>query len=353
MKENNCPLRKTSVGGEALIEGIMMRGPKGSAVACRLPDGTIDTEFIDYKPISAKSKFFKVPIIRGFVGFLDSMLLGYKSLMLSAQKQGIDETTNEEDLSKFDKWLLDHFGDKVMSIVSGIGMVLGLAVAFLLFFWMPTFLFQAISVAAAKGFSFLFANFGALFTKSTDIVAIMKASQLAPFKALFEGVLRMLIFILYILIISRMKDIHRVFQYHGAEHKTIFCYEKGLPLTVENVRKQTRFHPRCGTSFIFMILIVSILFSTLLSYVLPDAIVQTRMLWIAIKILFLPFMMGIGYELIKFAGKHDGIFVRIISAPGLWMQRLTTKEPEEDEIIEIGIASLTAVITDNPEDDTL
>ena len=320
MKEKEI-IRKTSVGGEALIEGIMMRGPKGSAVSCRLPDGSIDTEFIDYSPISAKSKFFKIPIIRGFIGFIDSMLLGYKSLMLSAEKQGVDDDVNEEELSKFDKWLLNHFGDKVMSIVSGIGMVLGLVVAFMLFFWLPTFLFQAISVISAKGFSFLIHNFGLLFSKGGEMAAILNLSALKPFKALFEGVLRMVIFILYILIISRMKDIHRVFEYHGAEHKTIFCYEKGLPLTVENVRNQSRFHPRCGTSFIFMILIVGIIFSTILSYIMPAVIVQTRMLWIAIKILFLPLMMGIGYELIKYAGKHDNACVKIISAPGLNCRR--------------------------------
>ena len=354
-KQKECEvLRKTSVGGEALIEGIMMRGPKGSAVACRLPSGEIETEFLEYKPISTKTTFFKIPIVRGFVNFIDSMLLGYKALMLSAQKQGIeDDDINEEELSKFDKWLLDHFGDKVMSVVSTVGMVFGLLLAFLLFFWMPTFLFQAISVGTAKGFGWLFQNFGLLFGKGEVIKAILAASALAPFKALFEGVLRMLIFILYIVIISRMKDIQRVFQYHGAEHKTIFCYEKGLPLTVENVKNQVRFHPRCGTSFIFMILIVSIIFSTILSYIMPEVIVQTRMLWIAIKILLLPLMMGIGYELIKYAGKHDNVFVRIVSAPGLWMQRLTTKEPSEDAIIEIGIASLQAVITDNPEDDSI
>ncbi len=353
-KEQQCDIiRKTSVGGEALIEGIMMRGPKGSAVACRLPSGEIETEFIEYKPIGAKNKFFKIPLIRGFIGFIDSMILGYKSLMLSAEKQGIDDSEiNEEELSKFDRWLFNHFGDKVMSIVSGIGMVLGLVVAFLLFFWLPTFLFQAVSVISHVGFAAFFHNFGLLFTKGDAINALLN-ENLAPFKALFEGVLRMLIFISYILIISRMQDIHRVFEYHGAEHKTIACYERGLPLTVENVRKQSRFHPRCGTSFIFMILIVSIAFSTLLSFIMPDFIVNTRILWIAIKILFLPFMMGVGYELIKYAGRHDNVVVKIISAPGLWMQRLTTKEPSEDAIIEIGIASLSAVITDNPEDDSI
>lgn len=352
-KAKECDvIRKTSVGGEALIEGIMMRGPKGSAVSCRLPDGEIETEFLDYTPISGKTKFFKVPIVRGFVNFIDSMLMGYKALMLSAEKQGIDENDiNEEELSKFDRWLLNHFGDKVMNIVSTIGMVLGLVLAFLLFFWLPTFLFQAISVGTVKGFGWMFQHFGLLFGGDA-LKDILEISAIRGFKALFEGVLRIIIFITYIALISRMKDIQRVFQYHGAEHKTIFCYEKGLPLTVANVKKQIRFHPRCGTSFIFLILIVSIIFSTILSYILPQALVHT-MWWIVIKILLLPFMMGVGYELIKYAGRHDNLFVRIVSAPGLWMQRLTTREPEEDAIIEIGIASLKAVITDNPEDDSI
>ena len=348
-----CPIRKTSVGGEALIEGIMMRGPKGSAAAFRLPDGSIETENIEYSPIAQKSKVFKVPIIRGFINFIDSMVLGYKSLMLSAEKQGIDENElKEEELSKFDKWILNHFGDKVMSVISGIGMVLGLVLAFLLFFWLPTFLFQLISGISNLGFAGMFHNIGQLFVKGADLTNILNAN-LRAFKPLFEGVMRILIFIAYIAIISRMKDIHRVFEYHGAEHKTIACYERGLPLTVENVKKQKRFHPRCGTSFIFLILIVSIIFSTILNTVLPKSVTDIRMLWIAIKILFLPLMMGIGYEVIKYAGKHDNLFVRIVSAPGLWLQRLTTQEPSEDEIIEIGIASLEAVITDNPEDDSI
>ncbi len=351
--KDKCPIRKTSVGGEALIEGIMMRGPKGNAAAFRLPDGSIETENIEYNPIAAKSKLFKIPIIRGFINFIDSMVLGYKSLMLSAEKQGIDENElKEEDLSKFDKWILNHFGDKVMSVISGIGMVLGLVLAFLLFFWLPTFLFQLVSGISNLGFAGMFHNIGQLFVRGADLTNILNAN-LRPFKPLFEGVLRIIIFISYIAIISRMKDIHRVFEYHGAEHKTIACYERGLPLTVENVKKQIRFHPRCGTSFIFLILIVSIIFSTVLNTALPKSITDIRALWIAIKILFLPLMMGIGYEVIKYAGKHDNIFVRIVSAPGLWLQRLTTQEPSEDEIIEIGIASLESVITDNPEDDSI
>lgn len=350
---DKCPVRKTSVGGEALIEGIMMRGPKCTAASFRLPDGSIETETIEYNPISQKSKVFRVPIIRGFINFIDSMVLGYKSLMLSTEKQGIDENEiKEEELSKFDKWLLDHFGDKVMNIISIIGMVLGLVLAFLLFFWLPTFLFQFVSGITRLGFSGMFQNIGQLFVRGADLSGILNP-ELKPYRALFEGLLRMFIFIAYIAIISRMKDIHRVFEYHGAEHKTIACYERGLPLTVENVKAQVRFHPRCGTSFIFLILIVSIIFSSILNFIVPESITNIRMLWIAIKILFLPFMMGIGYEIIKYAGKHDNIFVKIVSAPGLWLQRLTTQEPSEDGIIEIGIASLEAVITDNPEDDSI
>ncbi len=352
MKEHNAKVHKTSVGGEALIEGIMMRGPKGSAAAFRLPDGSVETEFIDYKPLVSKSKILRIPIIRGFVGFIDSMILGYKALMKSAEKQGLDmDGINEEELGKFDKWLLKHFGEKVVGIVSGVGMVLGFALAFVLFFWLPTLLFQAISINVENGFSNFFSNIACLFN-GTDISGMLSASM-APYKALFEGLLRMVIFITYIALVSRMSDINRVFQYHGAEHKTIFCYEKGLPLTVENVKKQSRFHPRCGTSFIFMILLVGIVFSTILSMIMPKAVVDNRALWITIKILFMPLLMGVGYELIKFAGRHDGIIVKIISAPGLWMQRLTTKEPSEDAILEIGIESLKSVITDNPEDDAI
>lgn len=347
-KEKIKPKHKTSVGGEALIEGIMMRGPRGNAMSVRLPSGEIETEYLKYNSFTNKSKFFKIPIIRGFFGFIDSMILGYKSLMKSAEKAGEDVTT-EEDLTKFEKWINDKFGEKIVTVVSAIGMVLGIALAFIMFFWLPSFIFESISATVNNGF----ADWGHTMLSVITGEGKVLSEALAPYRALFEGVLKMAMFIIYIALISRMKEINRVFQYHGAEHKTIFCYENGLDLTVENVKKQSRFHPRCGTSFIFMVLIVSICFVTCLSFIFPDSIVNNRILWVIIKLAFLPILMGIGYELIKFAGRHDGIFVKIISAPGLWMQRLTTKEPTEDGIIEVGIASLKAVITDNPEDDKI
>ncbi len=172
------------------------------------------------------------------------------------------------------------------------------------------------------------------------------------FHALFEGIIRVIIFVLYMLLVSQMKDIKRVFMYHGAEHKSIFCYENGLELTVENVRKQSRFHPRCGTSFMFVMILLSILLSSALVLIFPALADINRVLWILIKLLILPLVMGIGYEFIRYAGRHDNVLVKILAAPGLWMQRITTKEPTDD-IIEVGIASLQAVLTDNPADDEI
>lgn len=315
---------KTSVGGQALIEGIMMRGPKGAAMSVRLPNGTIETESKDVKPWREKNKFFSLPLVRGIVGFVESLVTGYGYLMESAEKstQGL-ENPPEEELSKFDKWIEKHFGEKMMNIVGVISAVLGLGLAFFLFMWLPSFVVD-------KG------TFG----------------KLLEFHPLFEGIIRIIIFVLYMLAVSHMKDIHRVFMYHGAEHKSIFCYENGLELTVENVRKQSRFHPRCGTSFMFVMILLSILLSSALVLIFPNLADINRMLWILIKLLIMPLVMGVGYEFIKYAGKHDNLLVKILSAPGLWMQRITTKEPTDD-IIEVGIEAIKAVITDNPEDDEI
>ncbi len=315
---------KTSVGGQALIEGIMMRGPKGAAMSVRLPNGTIETEYKDVKPWREKNKFFSLPLVRGIVGFVESLVTGYGYLMESAEKstQGL-ENPPEEELSKFDKWIEKHFGEKMMNIVGVISAVLGFALAFFLFMWLPSFVIDKIT-------------FG----------------KLLEFHPLFEGIIRIIIFVLYMFAVSHMKDIHRVFMYHGAEHKSIFCYENGLELTVENVRKQSRFHPRCGTSFMFVMILLSILLSSALVLIFPNLADINRMLWILIKLLIMPLVMGIGYEFIKYAGKHDNLLVKILSAPGLWMQRITTKEPTDD-IIEVGIEAIKAVLTDNPEDDEI
>lgn len=316
-------VHKTSVGGQALIEGIMMKGPKGAAMSVRLPNGEIETEYKESKPWREKNKFFSLPLVRGIVGFAESLVTGYGYLMESAEKstQGLEE--DEEELSKVDRWINDHFGEKMMQAVGAISAVLGVALAFFLFMWLPTFLVDWIT-----------------------------QNSLLKFHALFEGILRVIIFVIYLLLVSQMKDIKRVFMYHGAEHKSIFCYENGLELTVENVRKQRRFHPRCGTSFMFVMILLSILLSSALVLIFPHLAEINRILWICIKILILPLVMGLGYEFIRYAGKHDNLLVKILSAPGLWMQRITTKEPTDD-IIEVGIASLKAVLTDNPEDDEI
>ncbi len=318
---------KTSIGGQALIEGIMMRGPKGNAMSVRMPDGTIETEVDEYIPLKNKYKILGVPIIRGVAGFAESMITGYKYMMKSADKALTDEQ-KEEDMSKLDKWINDHFGEKMMNVVGVISMVLGVALAFLIFMYLPSL--------------------------SVDLLDnhLLKNVDINKFHPLIEGVIRIIIFVLYMYIVSKMDMIKRTFMYHGAEHKTIFCYENGLELTVENVRKMSRFHPRCGTAFMFVMIIISVLISSALVLIFPDLANVSRVLWIMVKIAVLPLVMGLGFEFIKFAGRHDNALVKILSYPGLLMQRITTVEPTDD-IIEVAIESIKAVITDNPEDDKI
>lgn len=315
----------TSVGGQALIEGVMMQGPKGVATAVRKPDNSICVEYHDVKHAKDKCKFFGIPIIRGIVAFIESMILGYKLLMYSAEVSGMEDLEDVE-MNKFEKWLTDKAGDKFMDFIMGIATVLGFALAFLIFFFLPVFLFNKLN-----------AHF--------DL-------RLTPWQGTIEGLMKIFIFVVYMLLVSQMNDIKRLFKYHGAEHKSIACYESGEELTVENVKKCTRFHPRCGTSFMFVMLILSILAVTLMSLVIPSELKQNTVVWMLIKLPLIPIIMGFGYEFIKYAGKHNNLFVKILSAPGLWMQRITTKEPDDD-IIEVGIASLKAVITDNIEDDEI
>jgi len=322
-KEKSCP--KISVGGQALIEGIMMQGPKGAAMSVRLPDGTIDTEMLEVKHVRDKFKPAGLPLIRGIFNMVESMLFGFKCMEKSAEKAGLDDDTDPENMSKLDKWISDHFGPKMMAVITGISMILGCGLAFVLFFYLPTFLVDTVD-------KYLFKD------------------ALARLHPLFEGIMRMIIFVTYIWLVAKIPDIKRVFMYHGAEHKSIFCYEQGLELTVENVRKQQRFHPRCGTSFIFVILIISILISSALVVIFPG-IDEVRAVWMAIKLLIVPLTVGIGYEFIRYAGKHDNLIVKILSAPGLWMQRITTQEPTDD-IIEVGIEAIKAVVTEKAEDET-
>ena len=328
MAKNKACAANASVGGQALIEGVMMNSPKGSAMAVRHTNGTIITEKVDFKHIKDKVKFLGFPFIRGVVNYIETMKFGYKCLMRSADLSGQMEVEEDpENMSKLDRWLNDHMGPKFMAALTGIFSVIAVALGVFLFVWLPTWL--------------------------VDIVdEHFFASELINFHPLLEGVIRTIIIVFYMFIVSRLKDIHRVFMYHGAEHKTIFCYEKGLDLTVENVRGCKRFHPRCGTSFIFIILIINIIVSSVISLIFP--VLQDhsmRLLWVAVKILvILPVVTGISYEMLKYAGRHDNIVTKIFSAPGLWMQRITTAEPTDD-IIEVGIASLKASLGLIPADD--
>lgn len=315
---------KTSAGGQALIEGVMMLGPKGMATSVRKPDGEILTEYHKVKHMRDKSKFFNLPIIRGVVNFVESMIIGYKALMYSAEASGMEDI-EEENMNKFEKWLSNKFGDKLMNFIGVLGSVLGVVLAVLLFVYFPVLFFNKVNQ--------------------------WSGGAITNYQGLIEGVIKIVIFVAYMAMVSRMKDIKRMFMYHGAEHKSIACYESGMELTVENAAKCTRFHPRCGTSFIFVVLIFSIIFYTIIAKIFPQ-IAAVRVLWMLLKLAFLPILMGICYEFIRYAGKHDNLFVKIVSAPGLWMQRITTKEPTPD-ILEVGIEALKAVITDDPEDDEI
>lgn len=308
--------RPASIGGQALMEGIMMRGPQGLAMSLRLPDGTIETSMKHQKSLRDRFKPFGWPLMRGVVGFAESMALGYKCLLESAEKTAADTQNDTEKMSKLDKWLESHLGPKMMSVIGFISAVIGMAFAFFLFFWMPSFTF--------------------------DLLNRFTGTDLSWLRTLFEGVIRIVIFVSYMFIVSQMKDIKRLFMYHGAEHKAIFCYEAGLELTVDNVRKQKRFHPRCSTSFLFVMIILSILLSSVLAISFP-VLTQIRALWMVVKLSLIPVIMGIGFEFIRYAGCRDNAFIRFLSAPGLWMQRITTKEPPDD-VIEVGIAALKAVV---------
>lgn len=308
--------RKTMIGGQALIEGIVMRGKHVAGMGIRLPNGEIEITEKRLSPMGDKFKILKLPIIRGVVNFIESIVFGYNCLMESAEKSGLEDIEPE---SKFEKWIDEKFGDKMMTMIGIVSAVLGVALALALFMYLPAWLVDTFDSFVTKG--------------------VLEANKLHP---LFEGIVKIFVFVLYMVAVSQMNDIKRVFMYHGAEHKTIFCYENGLELTVENVRKQKRFHPRCGTSFMFVMMILSIFVSTALIVVFPG-LSASRPLWVLAKLLVLPLIMGIGYEFIKYAGRHDNLFTKICSAPGLWMQRISTVEPSDD-MIEVGIEAFKYVL---------
>ena len=318
---NPCEQFKTMIGGQALIEGIMMRGPEKDAVVCRTKDG-MTLEVTDRKLPPEKS-VLRWPLIRGVVNFFDSQVTGVKALLKSADLSG-DEEWNEEP-GKLDLWLEKKLGsEKFQQYLIYTAAVLGLLMSIGLFFLLPMII---------GGFFY-----GAV----RSVVAIN----------LIEGLVRMVIFLCYMILISRMKDMKRLFAYHGAEHKTIRCYEAKLPLTVENVRVQTRMHPRCGTSFLLVVMLLSILIFSAASSVLLSVVpaleamrgsLSFRLIMIGFKLLLLPLVVSIAYEINRWVGRHDNAFTRILTAPGLWMQNFTTNEPD-DSMIEVAITAVKAVL---------
>ena len=315
-----CEKFKSTIGGQALIEGIMMRGPDKDAIVIRNA-GELKVEVTPRK-VRPKGSFATWPFIRGAVNFFDSQVAGVKALMKSADFSADEEV---EEPSKFDKWLEEKLGNEAFQkVLVGLSVFIGLGLSVLLFFLVPM----------------VISGFFDQWIHSNLVINLI------------EGVIRMAIFMGYMLLVSKMKEMKRVFSYHGAEHKTIRCYEAGLPLTVENVRQQTRLHPRCGTSFLLVVMVISILVfsvaSTLLLTIVPSLALMKggflyRLIMIVFKLILLPLVVSITYEINRWAGKTDNRFTRILTAPGMWMQNFTTNEPD-DSMIEVAITSLQAVL---------
>ncbi len=302
--------KKTSIGGQALIEGVMMRGPSKTAISVRKQSGEIVSEIENNKP---KKWYNKVPLLRGGAAMLGSMILGYKYLMKSADMSGM---TEEEEPGRFEQWLERKLPGGAMKIIMPIAAMFGMVLAIAMFIVLPSFLVDLLEL-------------------STDV---------GGWRAAIEAVLKIGVFVLYLFLVSKMKEIRRVFAYHGAEHKSVACYEAGDELTPENAKKHTRFHPRCGTSNLLIIIVISIAVYMLVS-------VESLVLRSVIRIALLPIIVGISYEILMIAGKHDNVITRIVSAPGKWLQRLTTFEPD-DEMLEVAITALVAVMPTEGESDT-
>lgn len=303
-KNNSCSFR-TSIGGQALIEGILMRGPKKQAIVCRTADGLVEkTE--ELKFIKDKYPVLRFPLIRGCAIFLSSLVNGMQALTYSANLVPLEE---QGEPDKLDKWIEDHFpAEKAQKLIIGTAVVLGVALALLLFIFLPTFIVGLIKPLTG---SYIVRN-------------------------LSEGVLKVVILIVYMALCTRVSDVKRLFSYHGAEHKTIFCYEHGKALTVENARMESRFHPRCGTSFLLVVIVVSILVNSLVR--LDNSFAR-----MGVHLLLLPVVVGISYEINRWCGKHDNFLSKALSAPGKWLQRITTNEPD-DSMLEVAIRALELVI---------
>lgn len=304
-KDSSSVKFKTSIGGQALIEGIMMLGPEKRAIVCR-GSGEMVEKVEKVTPLKAKSPVLGLPLIRGVAAFISSMVNGVKALSFSADQLPEDM---QEEPDKIDLWIEKHFSNETaQKLIIGIAVVLGIALSLFLFLFLPTFIVGLFPAVKADFY----------------------------WRTLLEGILKLVIFFIYLILCSKMKDMKRLFAYHGAEHKTIFCYEKGLPLTVENVRPQPRLHPRCGTSFIFVVIIISIIAGSFIH-------VSDMLLRMGLKFLMLPLIVGLSYELNRWVGRHDNLCSAILSWPGKQFQRITTNEPD-DEMIECAIRALELVI---------
>ena len=310
---------RTSIGGQALIEGIYMRGPKKQSIVVRDKDGQLVIKTEELKLTREHYPILGVPFVRGAFAFLGTMVEGVKALMYSADFY--PEVDEEAPPSKFDKWLEEHIDNKKLdSIIVAFSTILAIAFSIGLFFLVPTVVTSLLKLIIPMN------TFG---------------------QNLIEGVIRIAVFMVYLMLVSKMKDIRRVFSYHGAEHKTIFCYERGLELTVENVRTMPRHHPRCGTSFMFVVIILAILcYSILFSIISPP----NTLVRILLQLLLIPVIVGIAYEINRYVGRHDNVITKIMTAPGLWMQNFTTFEPD-DSMIEVGIESLKQVLPDHKGED--
>lgn len=311
------PVRQNYIGGQAVIEGVMMRGKKMYAMAVRTPDGTLAVEKKDIDDIFSKNKIFKYPIFRGIASFVQSLIIGTKIIMRSTQLAGLEEESEENaEPGRFEKALQKMFGDKLTDVLIYISVAVSVVFSIGLFFVLPVFIGSLLRPALPGTWALSIA----------------------------EGLIRIGIFLLYLFLVSRMKEIKRVFQYHGAEHKTINCFEHGEELTVENVKKYTRLHKRCGTSFLLIVMIISMV---------VFFFIRTDTIWLRLisRILLVPFVAGIAYEVIRWAGRSDSPVVKIVSAPGLCLQKITTAEPDGSQI-EAAIAAMKGVLEEEAEDES-
>ena len=308
-----CRLGK--VGGQAVLEGVMMKAGNRTVTTCRKEDGSIVVNDDSFISVRKKHKILNIPILRGVINFVEMIALSFKTLEASADALGI-----EEEEGKAEKWLKKHFGVGLIDVLMVVAMILGVALSLFLFMFLPNFVAELVN----------------------KLVVYLGGKPLGPWLAAVSGVMKVLIFLGYLWLVTLMPDIKRTFMYHGAEHKTIACFEAGDELTPENAMKHKRFHPRCGTSFMFFMILIGIIIGFVVRSLIPG---KSVLVYTGIGLLTLPLLMGIGFEFIMFAGKHDNFFTRMLSAPGLWVQRLTTKEPTED-MLQIAIISTKCALRD-------